>query len=127
MRYLKNGDIAEVSIHTTVLEWASVDPLIKPYRKFILHYPNEGKRSARYGKMLKRMGMRKGVSDLFIAVSRHEYNGAWIELKSVKGVLSQEQKTFLEDMASQNYYTAVCWSIEEAIETISWYLETKKH
>lgn len=125
MRRLKSGDIAEVSIHTTVLEWASVDPLIKPYRRFILHYPNESKRTPRYGKLLKRMGMRKGVSDLFIAVPRHGYGGAWIELKSTKGVLSREQKAFLEDMNSQNYYTSVCWSIEETIKTIGWYLDVK--
>jgi len=86
-----------------------------------MHFPNEGKRSARYGKLLKDMGMRPGVADLFITTARHGFIGAWIELKSINGKLSPVQKLFLEEMSQQNYFTATCWSIDEAIKTIAWY------
>jgi hypothetical protein len=72
---------------------------------------------------MKDLGMRKGVADLFIAMPHHGYCGAWIELKSESGRLSVEQKEFLEDMKSQNYFTAVCRSIESTIYMISWYCE----
>jgi len=126
VKRLKGGELAEETIHKVVMEWISVHTVIKQFKRLILHYPNEGKRSQRYGKLLKDMGMRKGVVDLFIAVPRQGFGGAWIELKSADGVLKPEQKEFLEDMAAQNFYTAVCWSIDEAIETISWYFGIKK-
>lgn len=65
--------------------------------------------------------MRKGVSDLFIAMGKHGYHGAWIELKSAKGKLSKEQEYFLKDMSEQNYFTSVCYSVEEASSVIKWY------
>ena len=115
---LKSGDVSESAIQKAVMEWVNLKPTIK---NFIIHIPNEGKRSARYGKSLKDMGMRPGVADLFIAMARHECNGAWIELKSTNGVLTEQQKEFLHDMEEQNYFTQVCGSIESAIATIDWY------
>jgi hypothetical protein len=100
------------------MEWVRMHPMLKG---LVLHFPNEGRRSERFGRLLKDMGMRPGVADLLIAMPRQGYGGAWIELKSQNGVLSTFQKSFLEDMSQQNYFTAVCWSINEAINTISWY------
>lgn len=118
IKVLKSGTISEETIHKTVMSWVRLHPMLK---KLVLHFPNEGKRSLRYGKLLKDMGMRAGVSDLLIAMGRHGFHGAWIELKSENGNLSPLQKDFLEDMSQQNYFTAVCWSIDEAIDTIKWY------
>lgn len=118
MKILKSGKISEEAIHKTVMEWVRAHPYLKG---LVLHFPNEGRRTARYGKLLKDMGMRAGVSDLLIAMPRHGFGGAWIELKSEDGILSSPQKAFLEDMNQQNYFTAVCWSIDEAINIISWY------
>lgn len=109
---------SEESIQKAVMDWVRLHPLIK---RLIIHIPNEGKRSPRYGKILKDMGMRAGVSDLFIAMARHGFNGAWIELKSKTGRLTKEQTEFLEDMKAQNYYTSVQFSLEETIDLIKWY------
>lgn len=117
-RYLKSGDISEEQIQRTVFEYIR---LHKELSKFIIHIPNEGKRSPRYGKMLKSIGMRAGVPDIFIAKSCHGYHGAWIELKSAKGKLSDAQKLFLDTMNENGYYTMTCYSIEEAINVINAY------
>lgn len=117
-KVLKSGNISEETIHKTVIEWVMFHPLLN---KLVLHFPNEGRRTASFGKLLKDMGMRAGVSDLFIAMPKHGFGGAWIELKSIDGVVSTFQKEFLRDMSQQNYFTAICWSIDEAINTISWY------
>lgn len=122
IEYLKSGEIAEKSIHKLTLAYIKEHPKLKKYIKLILHFPNEGKRTTSYGKMLKSMGMRKGVVDLFIAIPRRGYGGAWIELKSADGVLSAEQKEFLDDMKEQNFYTHVTWSVKESIDIIEWYL-----
>lgn len=118
LKLLKSGEISEETIHKTVMDWVRSHPILKG---LVLHFPNEGRRSARYGKLLKDLGMRAGVSDLLITMQRHGYGGAWIELKSKNGFLSEHQKCFMEDMRQQNYFVSVCWSIEEAIKVISWY------
>lgn len=116
--YLKSGDVSEKSIHQTVMAWVRLYPELA---KIIMHFPNEGKRSKAYGAHLKSLGMRPGVYDLFIATAKHGYIGAWIELKSANGIVSNAQKSFAYDMRQQNYFTAICWSVDEAISTISWY------
>jgi len=116
--YLKSGSLSESSIQKAIIKWVSLHPSL---RNIVIHIPNEGKRTASYGKSLKEIGMRPGVSDLFIAMMRHGYGGAWIELKSKNGILSDYQKKFLKDMAEQNYFTKTCYSIEETIEIIKWY------
>ncbi len=111
----------EDQIQIALLEWLE---LIKLSQHFI-HIPNEGKRSWNYGKKLKRMGMRKGASDLFIATPRHNYHGAWIELKSKKGKLTEHQSKFLEDMEAQGYYCTVCYGLDSAVDAIKWYFGIK--
>jgi hypothetical protein len=118
VKVLKSGDISEETIHKTVMEWVRAHPMIK---RLILHFPNEGRRTNHFGKLLKDLGMRAGVSDLLIAMPRHGFGGAWLELKSANGTLSASQKEFLDDMSQQNYFTAICWSIDEALATIKWY------
>jgi hypothetical protein len=115
---LATGCTSESDIHQSVIKWAC---LHKNLRNKILHFPNEGKRTPRYGKYLKSLGMRAGVSDIFIPIARHQFHGAWIELKSEKGRLSLAQKEFLEEMKEEGYFAATCYSFDEAINTISWY------
>lgn len=117
-KLLKSGDIPEEIIHKTVMSWVRMHPMLKG---LVLHFPNEGRRSTRFGALLKDMGMRAGVADLLIAMPRHGFGGAWLELKSKNGFLSEFQKDFLADMRQQNYFVSVCWSIDEAIKVISWY------
>jgi hypothetical protein len=110
--------ITENTIQKVVMSAIRAIPRLE---SLIFHIPNEGRRTYNYGRHLQSMGMRRGVADLFIALQRHGYGGAWIELKSAKGILSPVQKEFLHDMRQQQYFTAVCYTIEDAIKTISWY------
>jgi hypothetical protein len=118
IKLLKSGEISEESMHKTVIEWVNLHPMLKG---LVLHFPNEGRRTMRFGRLLKTMGMRAGVLDLFVMMGRHGYYGAWIELKSKNGLLSTVQKLFIKDAEAQNYFTTVCFSIEDAIHTIQWY------
>jgi hypothetical protein len=122
IEYLKGGEISEKSIHKLVMEYAQEHPTLKKYFKLMLHMPNEGKRTWHYGKLMKALGMRKGTVDLFIAVPKHGFGGAWLELKSEHGKLKKDQQEFLNDMSEQNFFTCVTWSVQEAIDKIEWYL-----
>lgn len=118
LKLLKSGDLSEQCIQKTIIQWVRMQPTIK---NLVLHFANEGKRSDRYGRLLKDLGLRPGVADLFIAMPSHGFCGAWIELKSENGIVSLVQKKFLQDMKEQCYYTEVCRSIDEGINTIKWY------
>lgn len=118
-QFLKSGYPSEDSIHIAIIEWLQLNPKVA---SVVFHIPNGGKRNPREASKLKRMGIRRGASDLFIMRARHGFNGAFIELKTKGGKLSPEQQQFLQDAENENYYTAVTWSLDEALEQIEWYL-----
>lgn len=122
LRYNASGELSETSMHKMVIQWVRAQAHLSPY---VIHIPNEGKRSLQAAATLKAMGMRSGVSDLFVALPRGEYHGAWIELKTIKGRLSDNQKDFFSDMQKAGYYTALCRGFDEAIATLTHYCNLK--
>ena len=87
------------------------------------HLPLQRRCSVQQGALLKRMGVKKGMADLFIAVPCGGYHGLWIELKSDKGKLSEEQKEFLSRMTERGYIAVPAWGFESAKEIILTYLK----
>lgn len=69
----------------------------------VIHIANEGKRSFATAAWLRNMGMRVGVSDLFIARVRLPYGGYWIEMKKKGNKPTVSQETFLEEMRAEGY------------------------
>ena len=90
---------------------------------FIIHIPNGGTRKIGEAVKLKKMGVVKGISDIFIPIPSMGYSGFWIEMKSTKGKLSKEQRIFMLNMRRFGYRTETCYSCEDAIITIEWYLK----
>jgi VRR-NUC domain len=121
---LKRGNVSEEAIQKALVQWVNLNPYLA---RFVLHVPNEGQRSKSYGRKLKDLGMRKGAWDLLVTMARHDYIGAWIELKSQFGKLTPEQVIFGQDMREQGYFTAVCHSIDEAIHMLEWYCFDNKN
>lgn len=75
---------------------------------------------------LKRSGLRVGVPDLFLAVTRPCFSGLWLEMKRRKGSnssLSIDQVTMLGDLRRQDYSAVVCYGADEAIRAIQAYLD----
>jgi len=109
---------AEDFMQILVMDWVR----FMQFDGFIFHVANERSCSPHSGAMLKRKGVKSGVSDIAIMRASKGHNGAWIELKSAMGKLSPNQKKFLDDMHNENYFTACCYSAESAIATIKDYL-----
>ena len=86
------------------------------------HFANERQCTVMQGRTLKRMGVKKGVSDFFLAIPVDGYAGFWLELKVGKNKLSPEQESFLKRKTERGYLCATCWGFEEAKELISLYL-----
>ena len=86
------------------------------------HFANERRCTPREGSMLKRMGVKKGVADFFLAFPHNGKAGLWIELKVGTNKPSTEQQAFL-DRKVQRGYEAVCvWGTNAAREVIKAYL-----
>ncbi len=104
---------------TLVISWAAFN---KTLSDRLMHIANERKCSPAYGQKLKRMGVKKGASDLFLAWPIGKHGGCFIEMKSRDGELKEHQRIFLNNMQDAGYFTDVCRSFEEARNTIEKYL-----
>jgi hypothetical protein len=74
------------------------------------------------------MGLKKGVSDLFLGYPVPPYHGLFIELKRLfpcKGRLTPEQFDFLQRQAKVGYATAVAYGQDQAWSVLMSYLDGK--
>lgn len=85
----------------------------------------KGKRYSPAAQRLVMEGVRRGVPDIHLPVSRGPYIGLWIEMKFGKNTLTDDQAWWLEELKKQRHYTAVCHSAEEAIAVTINYLTLK--
>lgn len=114
--------------------------------EFLLwHTPNSAvyggtkEQREKMGAMLKRLGQKSGVPDLFLAAPRKDRNqgrsdvecyekwlpdlhGLFIELKSPRGVISPEQTEMLCELENRGYSACVCRTLEDAQKVIENYL-----
>jgi hypothetical protein len=113
----------EAQEQKSLIEWAKWQEGRYPELKMLMHIPNEGKRSKRYGAELKRMGLKAGFPDLGLLVPNKKYAGLFIELKADKTKsMTKEQKEWLEKLNSYGYKAVRCNGSEEAIQIIKKYL-----
>jgi len=79
-----------------------------------------GQVTAQQGARFRKMGLTAGVSDLHFAwklLGRGALFGV-IELKHGKNTATAEQLAFLKDMNSLGHYHALCWSLDEVVQTL---------
>ncbi len=88
------------------------------------HIANERKCSPAYGKILQKMGVKRGVPDLFIAYPVVSYHGCFVEIKAPDGKISKEQKAFTELMISKGYVAEFCFGLDAFILTVNRYLKS---
>ncbi len=103
-----------------LMQWAALHPICKEY---LIHIPNGGSRHPLEALKLKKMGVKRGVSDLFLAYPSRGFHGLWIEMKSKNGSITSYQKKWLHSMEGIGYNIFVAYSFEEAKETIQLYLD----
>ena len=111
---------SETTEQIELFNWAKRIESILPELELMYHVPNEGKRNN--GNILKAMGMKSGVPDVVLPVPSKEYHGLYLEMKFNKNKPTQEQEKFMALLRRNGYKTAVCYSYEEAKETILDYL-----
>lgn len=107
---------------TAIIEWANIMQHRVPELALLYHVPNGGSRNVVEAKRLKAQGVKSGVPDLVLPVARGKYHGLYIELKTLRGRVSDTQKQWLDALRNQGYAAIVCRSADEAIAMIAKYL-----
>lgn len=87
--------------------------------------PNGGWRDPKGMHFLKLEGLRPGVCDIFLSVARGPYHGLYLEFKTAVGKVRSAQADFMADAGSEGYATYIPRSSEDAIKTISDYLQCR--
>lgn len=86
--------------------------------------PNGGDRNILVAAKLKKEGVRRGVPDMFLALPRGGWHGLFIEMKRRRGgVVSREQREYIEALNAAGYRACVCRGCDEAFEAIRDYLK----
>lgn len=100
-----------------------------PDLRWLHAIPNGGYRDPRTAAMLKAEGVKPGVADICLPVPRRRmtdgaitYGSLYIEMKTSKGVQSDEQHDFALHCASAHLFYALCRSWREAAGVIQEYL-----
>ena len=114
-----------------VVDWCFLNQGKWPELDLIFAIPNGamlggGQIGAIRMRALKEEGLRPGVSDLFLPCARGGYFGLFMEMKTEKGVVSENQKEFMAGVEIMGYRTAVCYGAEEAIDILTDYLLCEK-
>lgn len=107
----------EQDLHIAVAELmnAILDPVV-----LFFHCPNGGARSKAEAGILKAMGVKAGVNDLYFSwpiehsdLPPDYHKTLWIELKAGKGRLSTEQAKFQGQARHIGHHVAIARTIDE--------------
>ena len=106
-----------------LFSWAKINSGKWPELELMHHIPNGGMRSKSEAARFKAMGVKRGVSDVFLPVAKGGYHGLYIELKAKDGRPEKEQKDWIAAVREQGYYAAVCYGGFEAANLVGAYMK----
>lgn len=120
-------ELSEHESQVAIFQWADLMVKIGRYPELELLFavPNASHRRKGAAGRQKAEGMKKGVPDMFLPVPRGGAVGLVIELKADDRLPRPEQQWWLDKLAEQGWITAVCFSRDQAIETLVEYLTGK--
>jgi hypothetical protein len=112
-----------------LVKWLSLHAKLKDY---FFKIDNEGKRTEKQGFMAKMLGLKPGVSDLFIFYPTKTYHGLFLEMKRNKVYSKSEratpswiaQESFLDNVKMVGYQGHFCYGWVEGKRIVEEYLTT---
>jgi hypothetical protein len=130
----------EHQLQKGVIDWAKemIDLGWKKDELITLHsIPNGGERPKKQdkkgrwycpeGRRLNEEGLKAGMPDLCLPVSRGPYHGLYIEMKAPGYGLSPKQKDVHPQLQCQGYRVVVCEKTQAAVDEIVRYLSADKY
>lgn len=108
-----------------LIEWCELMKNRIPQLAWIYHVPNGEKRDYVTAAKLKKMGVKAGVPDLVLPVSRRGYHGLYIEMKVDKNKPSEKQRKWISHLMEEGYLVKICYGFSEASSVLLEYLGEK--
>ena len=98
-----------------LVELAQRDPRYARAVRRTYAIPNGGGRTKRQAAELREEGVRPGVPDIFVSYPVGALKGLYLELKSLTGDPSREQREWLNESVDLGYAAACCRGAREAM------------
>ena len=105
-----------------LFQWAAYRLGIYPELALMFAIPNGGQRNIVVAKKLKAEGVKAGVPDICLAISRGGYHSLYLELKHGRNKATAEQAYWLERLLHEGYQALVVHEFEGARDAIIAYL-----
>lgn len=113
--------ISESALQIQCIKW--FDAQYPFWSQFLFHIRNGGSiKSPREGLKFKRMGVRRGIPDLFLSIPTNEYHGFYIELKKKGGKASEHQINYGFSLANLDYKFEIVSDLETFMKLVSDYM-----
>lgn len=118
-RISRQGEHAE---QAALMRWAMFARARLPELALLYAIPNGGHRHKATAARLKAEGVKRGVPDVCLPISRGDMHGLYIELKAERGRPTPEQLGWIRALRRQGYAACVCRGWEQARTAIENYL-----
>ena len=106
-----------------LFQWAALEAGIHPELELMYAVPNGTRTTMGIARKMKAEGVKKGVPDICLPVSRRGFHGLYIEMKMPGNYPTPEQKGWLKALLEQGYLATDCHGWIEAKELIETYLK----
>lgn len=109
--------------------WAKQNEHLYPQLKWLFAVPNGFYSDSGQKAKMKAEGLKDGVPDVLFPVyspwriGSYRYNGLAIEMKVKKNKTNEKQDAWIDHFKAVNWFCTVCYSWEEARDTILAYLK----
>lgn len=106
-------------------EWTQWHSLLK---ENVIKIVNEGRRSIIQGRLLKKIGLSKGVPDYIIPIANKNWHSLWLEMKTkdeINKPQRKEQVEWIERLLKQGHYATFVFGSFEAIQITTDYLNNR--
>lgn len=109
----------EAEIQVAVMTWARMREAAHPDLTLLHAIPNGGRRDKAEAAHLAAQGVRPGIPDLHLPTSCHSWHSLYIELKSVRGTLSPEQRRVLPRLSAAGNLVVVVRDVQAACDLLT--------
>jgi len=118
----------EHKIQCSIIEWCAWSHQNFPDIDLVFAVPNGGNRSLSEAVRFKREGVKAGMPDLVLPVSKLGFHSLYIEVKTPKGKLSKEQQKMHKRLRDAGNAVVIARSLDDFIDiTKGYYSKHKKY
>lgn len=98
----------------------------RPELQFLFHIANENTAGIKWGVRNRQLGVKSGVPDLMLPIPAGGYHGLFVEMKTRRGRVSDNQQRWIDALNTFGYRAVVCYGWEAARDEIESYLAAVK-